>query len=494
MRYFSTRDTNIEKKTVSAAEAIVQGLAPDGGLYIPESVPQVDYRQFKNLSYPELAAAILPYYLDDYDAAFLKQAAESAYAEAFGGKAGRTVRLSDGVYVLELWHGPTCAFKDYALQLMPRLLSEGKKIVKDPNKTRILVATSGDTGKAALEGYKDLDGIEIIVFYPHNGVSRLQRLQMATQRGGNVGVYAVIGNFDDTQTGVKKAFHDEELAKELAEEGICLSSANSINWGRLVPQIVYYFYAYYRVLESENLPDGTPVDFCVPTGNFGDIMAGYYAKKMGLPVGRLICASNRNNILTDMIGTGTYDTHREFFKTGSPSMDILISSNLERLLHYVAEEDGQVPEWMAELSKKGVYAIPEEALRKIREDFDAGWTDEETCARTIRETFEKYHYLIDTHTSVALAAVQTGRDGGSKGAPVVVLSTASPFKFPAAVLSALGETVPENDFEALSKLSEITGAPAPEQLTGLLELPERFTQVITAPEIMDIARGNGKKD
>ena len=494
MRYFSTRDRNIEKKTVTAAQAIVQGLAPDGGLFIPESIPQVDYRRFKNMSYPELAAAILPYYLDDYDPAFLTRAAESAYGEAFGDEAGRTVRLDDGTYVLELWHGPTCAFKDYALQLMPRLLSEGKKIVKDPNRTRILVATSGDTGKAALEGYKDLDGIEIIVFYPHNGVSHLQRLQMATQRGGNVGVYAVIGNFDDTQTGVKKAFHDEELARELAEEGICLSSANSINWGRLVPQIVYYFYAYLRVLETEGLPDGTKVDFCVPTGNFGDIMAGYYAKKMGLPVGRLICASNRNNILTDMIGTGTYDTHRDFYKTGSPSMDILISSNLERLLHYVAEKDEQVPEWMAELSSKGIYAIPQEALDKIREDFDAGWTDEETCARTIRETYEKYHYLIDTHTAVALAAANAARAAKGTETPMVVLSTASPFKFPAAVLPALGESVPDNDFEALNKLAEKTGVPAPEQLTGLLELPERFTQVITAPELMDIARGNGKKD
>ena len=327
MQFQSTRDPNT---IVSSSEAILRGLAPDGGLFVPTAFPKAELEDWKSLSYPELAQKVLAGFLTDYDPAFLGEAAAATYGDAFAGKAGYVQKVHDGLYSLELWHGPTCAFKDYALQLMPKLLVQAKKNLGRTETTRILVATSGDTGKAALAGYAGLPGIEIEVFYPDAGTSEIQRLQMATQAGDNVSVYAVNGNFDDAQTGVKRVFGDASVAEELEKRNICLSSANSINWGRLVPQIVYYFYAYFRLVEQGNVAWGQPVDFCVPTGNFGDILAGYYAKQMGLPVGKLVCASNKNNVLTDFIKTGTYDARRTFYKTTSPSMDILISRNLER--------------------------------------------------------------------------------------------------------------------------------------------------------------------
>ena len=342
MQFQSTRDSALR---VSSSEAIVRGLAPKSGLFVPESFPQADLEGWKSLSYPALAEQVLKSFLTDYSADFLHSATAATYGEAFGGKAGETVKVSDGIYALELWHGPTCAFKDYALQLMPKLLVEAKKNLGRTEITRILVATSGDTGKAALAGYADLDGIEIEVFYPNAGTSEIQHLQMATQKGENVQVYAVEGNFDDAQTGVKRVFADDTVAAELEARHIRLSSANSINWGRLVPQIVYYFYAYFRLAEQGAVAWGSPVDFCVPTGNFGDILAGYYAKQMGLPVGKLICASNKNNVLTDFIKTGTYDARRTFYKTTSPSMDILISSNLERLLLHTSGSAEKVEGW-----------------------------------------------------------------------------------------------------------------------------------------------------
>ena len=339
MQFFSTRDTN---RKVTSSEAIAQGLSDEGGLFVPESFPQVDVRALCELDYPALAAAVIREYLTDYSPEFLAQAARTTYGEAFGGKAGYLAPVEGDTYALELWHGPTCAFKDYALQLMPRLLVEAKKNLGRTEKTLILVATSGDTGKAALDGYHDIPGVEIAVFYPTGGTSEIQRLQMATQEGANVAVYAVRGNFDDAQTGVKKVFGDKAIAAELEQRGIRLSSANSINWGRLVPQIVYYFAAYAQLLKAGKIAFGDAVDFCVPTGNFGDILAGYYAKRMGLPVGKLVCASNENNVLTDFLTTGTYTAKREFFKTTSPSMDILVSSNLERLLYHVTGSDTEV--------------------------------------------------------------------------------------------------------------------------------------------------------
>ena len=348
MKFFSTRD---HSRIVTASQAIAQGLSDEGGLFVPESFPQVDVEALCQLDYPELAAAVVSEYLTDYSKDFLAEAARTTYGEAFGGKAGYLAPVEGDTYALELWHGPTCAFKDYALQLMPKLLVEAKKNLSRTEKTLILVATSGDTGKAALDGYHDIPGVEIAVFYPTGGTSEIQRLQMATQEGANVAVYAVRGNFDDAQTGVKKVFGDKAIAARLAERNIRLSSANSINWGRLVPQIVYYFAAYAQLLKAGKIAFGDKVDFCVPTGNFGDILAGYYAKQMGLPVGKLVCASNQNNVLTDFLSTGTYTAKREFYKTTSPSMDILVSSNLERLLYHVTGSDAEVAGLMKSLSE-----------------------------------------------------------------------------------------------------------------------------------------------
>ena len=476
MQYLSTRDSALR---VSAQEAIVRGLAPQSGLFVPETFPQADLDAWKNLSYPELAEKVLAGFLTDYSADFLHTATASTYGAAFGGKAGETVRVRDGLYSLELWHGPTCAFKDYALQLMPKLLVEAKKMLGRTETTRILVATSGDTGKAALAGYADLDGIEIEVFYPNDGTSEIQHLQMATQKGENVQVYAVQGNFDDAQTGVKKVFADADVAAELEKRGIRLSSANSINWGRLVPQIVYYFYAYFRLAEQGAVAWGKPVDFCVPTGNFGDILAGYYAKQMGLPVGKLICASNKNNVLTDFIKTGTYDARRTFYKTTSPSMDILISSNLERLLLHTSGSAEKVEGWMQELAATGKYTVDAETLAKIQASFAAGYADDAAGAAEIRVRFERDGYLCDTHTAVAFHVAEANRSD----APMVVLSTASPFKFPRDVLAALGETAPESDFAAMAALTAKTGAVAPASLRELDKLPVRFNTVIEPAEI-----------
>ena len=377
MKFFSTRD---HSRIVTASQAIAQGLSDEGGLFVPERFPQVDVRALCQLDYPTLAAAVVSEYLTDYSKDFLAEATRTTYGEAFGGKAGYLAPVEGDTYALELWHGPTCAFKDYALQLMPKLLVEAKKNLSRTEKTLILVATSGDTGKAALDGYHDIPGVEIAVFYPTGGTSEIQRLQMATQEGANVAVYAVRGNFDDAQTGVKRVFGDKAIAAKLAERNIRLSSANSINWGRLVPQIVYYFAAYAQLLKAGKITFGDEVDFCVPTGNFGDILAGYYAKQMGLPVGRLVCASNQNNVLTDFLSTGTYTAKREFYKTTSPSMDILVSSNLERLLYHVTGSDAEVAGLMKNLNETGSYTVRPETLAAIRESFDCGWSSEEQVA------------------------------------------------------------------------------------------------------------------
>ena len=476
MQYQSTRNPDL---SISSSEAIVRGLGPDGGLFVPESFPHADLEGWKGLSYPALAEKVLEGFLTDYDAAFLRDAAEKTYGDAFGGKAGNLVRVHDGLYALELWHGPTCAFKDYALQLMPKLLVQGKKNLNRTETTRILVATSGDTGKAALAGYAGLYGIQIAVFYPNAGTSEIQRLQMATQQGDNVAVFAVDGNFDDAQTGVKRVFADADVAAQLEARGIRLSSANSINWGRLVPQIVYYFYTYFRLAENGGVAWGQPVDFCVPTGNFGDILAGYYAKRMGLPVGRLICASNQNNVLTDFIRTGTYDARRTFHKTASPSMDILISSNLERLLYHVCGSAEKVSGWMQQLAAEGHYTVDAETLAGIQESFGCGWADDAQGAEEIRLRFEQDHYLCDTHTAVAFRVADACRGA----APMVVLSTASPFKFPRDVLRALGGEVPASDFDAMDALTAKTGCQAPEALARLKSLPVRFTETIAPEEI-----------
>lgn len=481
MQFFSTRD---QSRKVTASEAIAQGLSQEGGLFVPESFPQVDVQALCGLDYPTLAAEILKQYLTDYSPEFLTSATQQSYGSAFGGKAGAMAPVCPGTWALELWHGPTCAFKDYALQLMPKLLVEAKRNLGRTEQTRILVATSGDTGKAALDGYHDVPGVDIAVFYPTGGTSEIQRLQMATQEGANVAVYAVQGNFDDAQTGVKKVFGDPAVAAALAEKGVRLSSANSINWGRLVPQIVYYFAAYGQLLRAGEISFGDHVDFCVPTGNFGDILAGYYAKRMGLPVGMLFCASNENNVLTDFLSTGCYAARRTFYKTTSPSMDILVSSNLERLLYHITGSDTAVAGWMQSLNETGSYTVDKDTLAAIQQSFSCGWASEAEVCQEIRARYEQDGYLCDTHTAVAFhVAAQKKREN----VPMVVLSTASPFKFPRSVLEALGHTAPENDFEAMSALEAATGRTAPASLAALRTKAERFHAVIRPEQIAQVA-------
>ncbi|MBD5094217.1 MAG: threonine synthase [Subdoligranulum sp.] len=482
MEYTSTRNDALR---VSASEAILKGLAPDGGLFVPVEFPQVKPEEFYGLTYPQTAEKVLRLFLTDYDPDFLKRAVEEAYgAGCFSGKADFLARVEEKLWSLELWHGPTCAFKDYALQLMPKLLVEAKRNLGDTGTTKILVATSGDTGKAALAGYAGLPGIRIAVFYPNAGTSEVQRLQMATQEGGNVAVYAVEGNFDDTQTGVKHVFADTALARQLGQKNERLSSANSINWGRLVPQIVYYFYSYAQLVAQNGIAAGDAVDYCVPTGNFGDILAGYYAKRMGLPVGRLICASNQNNVLTELLETGRYDVRRPFYKTESPSMDILVSSNLERLLYHTTQDAGAVALWMQQLAQDGVYTLPENVLAKIQETFFGACADDAQGRAEIRARFAQNGYLCDTHTAVAFCAARTAI---SSEDPCVVLSTASPYKFPCAVLGALGEERTADEFDAMRRLTEKTGVPVPESLASLREKEIRFTQVIDKNEMPEIA-------
>ena len=485
MEFFSTRNVN---EKVSAAQAIAQGLSQEGGLFVPASFPKVDLDAACKMEYAQLASHILSGYLEDYDPNFLKRATADTYGAAFGGKAGQLEHVEGSTYALELWHGPTCAFKDYALQLMPKLLVEAKKNLGRTEQTLILVATSGDTGKAALEGYKNIPGVKILVFYPDSGTSEIQRLQMVTQQGDNVGVYAVKGNFDDAQTGVKRVFADKQLAAELAKKDVRLSSANSINWGRLVPQIVYYFAAYGRLVRNHEIEMGQPVDFCVPTGNFGDILAGYYAKQMGLPVGKLVCASNRNNVLTEFFETGTYNARREFFKTTSPSMDILVSSNLERLLYHITGSDAQVAAWMADLAEKGSYTVNSTTLETIRADFAAGCASDEEVAQEIKTIYQKVGYLCDPHTAVAFKVAREYQAASQSHNPMVVLSTASPYKFPRDVLTALGAEAPQSDFAAMDGLKALTNVPVPNSLAALRGQQERFNQVIEPSQIGDVAR------
>ena len=485
MEFFSTRNVN---EKVSAAQAIAQGLSQEGGLFVPASFPKVDLDAACKMEYAQLASHILSGYLEDYDPNFLKQATADTYGAAFGGKAGQLEHVEGSTYALELWHGPTCAFKDYALQLMPKLLVEAKKNLGRTEQTLILVATSGDTGKAALEGYKNIPGVKILVFYPDSGTSEIQRLQMVTQQGDNVGVYAVKGNFDDAQTGVKRVFADKQLAAELAKKDVRLSSANSINWGRLVPQIVYYFAAYGRLVRNHEIEMGQPVDFCVPTGNFGDILAGYYAKQMGLPVGKLVCASNRNNVLTEFFETGTYNARREFFRTTSPSMDILVSSNLERLLYHITGSDAQVAAWMADLAEKGSYTVNSTTLETIRADFAAGCASDEEVAQEIKAIYQKVGYLCDPHTAVAFKVAREYQAASQSHNPMVVLSTASPYKFPRDVLTALGAEAPQSDFAAMDGLKALTNVPVPNSLAALRGQQERFNQVIEPSQIGDVAQ------
>lgn len=473
--YNSTRDKSCR---VSAAHAIVHGLAPDGGLFVPEELPKLSLAQIEALSktdYRGRAEELLSLFLDEFDRAEIKRIVSAAYGDNFYDAAVAPLHIIDGkTAVLELWHGPTCAFKDMALQILPHLLTASLKKCGETKKVCILVATSGDTGKAALEGFADVEDTKILVFYPHNGVSDVQKLQMVTQRGENVSVAAVKGNFDDAQTGVKTLFGDTQLAQELSAKGWFLSSANSINWGRLLPQIVYYFSAYCDFLNSNGLKLGDEVDFAVPTGNFGDILACWYAKQMGLPVGKLICASNENNVLADFFKTGTYDRNRAFHTTISPSMDILVSSNLERMLFSVCGDDKQVAEYMRSLSEKGSYTVSKEIFKVLSDNFVGGFCTDADTKATIADVYNEHGYLIDTHTAVAYKLMLEHKTDR----PTVVVSTASPFKFCDSVLDALGEKTDASGVELIEKLASFTGNAAPAPLCGLDKRPVRFETVI----------------
>ncbi|MCX7920406.1 MAG: threonine synthase [Clostridia bacterium] len=473
MFYESTRGG---LKSILSAEAIKMGIAPDGGLFVPEKRVELTLEQIGELvgmNYQERAIAILKHFIDDYTDEEIAECVNSAYTSAkFGGSEIAPIyKLNDHLDILELWHGPTCAFKDMALQILPHLLVKAVKKTGETSEIVILVATSGDTGKAALEGFKDVSGTKIIVFYPNNGVSEVQKMQMITQEGKNVYSIAVEGNFDDAQSGVKVIFGDQEINASMEQSGFKFSSANSINWGRLVPQIVYYFSAYADIVKRGEINLGDKVNFVVPTGNFGNILAAYYAMEMGLPVNRLICASNDNNVLADFINTGTYDRNREFKKTISPSMDILISSNLERLLFEITGHNADlINEWMDKLKRDGAYTVDAETKKKISKVFWAGYTNEVETLKTVNCIYEEYKYVIDTHTAVGVDVYDKYVISTGDMTNTIVVSTASPFKFNESVVKAIfGEKVAEgkSEFELLEVLAKGCGLNIPEGLEGL---------------------------
>ncbi len=486
MFYKSTRDSSVK---ISAAEAIVTGISADGGLFVPDEIPHMTMEEIValgNMSYSERAAYVFSKYLTDFTEAEIRYCTDNAYStKNFATEnIAEISHLFDGTYVLELWHGPTCAFKDMALQILPYLLTVSVKKINLGKKVIILVATSGDTGKAALEGFADVEGTEIMVFYPEDGVSAMQKRQMTTQDGENVNVCAIKGNFDDCQNGVKKIFTDEKVKKMLDDRGMMFSSANSINWGRLAPQIIYYLSSYAVLVKNSEIKAGEKINVVVPTGNFGNILAAYYAKNMGMPVNKLICASNSNKVLTDFLSTGVYDRNREFFATISPSMDILISSNLERLLYILTGgDDKQIKEWFTALSEKGRYEVTDDIKKKLREEFDEGFcTDEETKA-TIKKIFDKYSYTLDTHSAVAVKVYTDYRERTGDETKTIIASTASPYKFSASVLGAIeGETPRGDEYEQIDKLCALSGYPVPKSLAELKNKPVRFTEAVDKSE------------
>ncbi len=485
MNYQSTRDLSETK--YSAAQIIKQGLADDGGLFVPESIPaltQDEISMLCSMSYPERAATILSKYLSDYTYDELLCDCKTVYSEeGFPGGAAPLKNVNDNIYSLELWHGPTAAFKDMALQIMPRLLSRALTKTGEDRTALILVATSGDTGKAALEGYKDVDKIKIMVFYPVDGVSRVQKLQMATQTGSNVNVCAIKGNFDDAQTGVKVIFSDKDAAEKMNEAGYFFSSANSINWGRLAPQIVYYVSAYCDLLNDGKIKMGDKINVCVPTGNFGNIFAAYLSKLMGLPIDKFICASNQNNVLTDFLNTGTYNRNRDFHCTMSPSMDILISSNLERLLYFSAGAE-KTAAYMKQLNTEGQYTVDSDVLATISENFKGYYADEEKTGATIKDYFKNHSYLSDTHTAVALSCAEQYISETGDKTPMVVASTASPYKFAADVLKSITGNTPKDALKALEILSEISGTEISYPLRNLADRHVRFTNTIEHKDML----------
>ena len=475
MRYHSTRNESV---FVDSAQAVLEGLAPDGGLYMPEGLPAFDWQECLKGSSIQMSTRILSALLPDIPD--MPELVRRAYTGKFETEDLTPTVPVGGFSMLELFRGPTSAFKDVALSMLPQLLTAAKAVKGQEKDILILTATSGDTGKAALEGFRDVPGIRICVFYPDGGVSQVQRAQMVTQEGNNVSVCAVRGNFDDAQTGVKNIF----AACQGRDLPVALSSANSINIGRLAPQIMYYFRAYRDLLDGGKIRLGDEVNFSVPTGNFGDILAGYLAKGLGLPVGALICASNANNVLTDFIRTGTYDRRRPLLKTTSPSMDILVSSNLERLLYLLSGDTKLVAGLMRELNTQGVYTVPARLLEKIQSQFWAACCDDARAAEIIGRVYKEDGYLCDPHTASGWAAAEDYVAETGDHRPMVVLSTASPYKFPAAVLTAIGGDTSGDEFTQMARLSQITGVPVPKNLASLQGKPEKHTQVIDKDKML----------
>ena len=505
MYFISTRGG----ERVTGAQAIVKGLAQNGGLYVPESFPKISKEELESMaemSYPERAAFVLGKYLaDDLGEDYLKEICEKAYSTFTGNDPAPLVKVNGNLFVLELFHGPTCAFKDMALTVLPYLLKKSAEVTGIDDEILILAATSGDTGKAALEGFRDVKGTKVAVFYPDEGVAKMQRLQMCIQDGNNVFVSAVRGNFDDCQRAVKRLFASEDFNAQLKEKGVRLSSANSINFGRLAPQIAYYFSAYSDLMTSNQMEMGDEIDFVVPTGNFGDILAGWYAKQMGLPVRRLVCASNHNKVLADFFEKGVYDVKRNFFRTMSPSMDILVSSNLERLLFEISGRNAKLTaERMTQLAEKKEYSITQAEKAILDKEFFGGFASEDDMIEAMYETFDEFGYAMDTHTGVALAVYAQYRDTLEKNeddevidnTPVVVLSTANPYKFPQDVLYALSGNDVKDSFKGIKRLNLLTAMKPPKSLLDLRYRPLRFKTVVDndlnemATEILRFADGH----
>lgn len=489
MKYLSTRDKSLR---LHASQAIAQGLSRDGGLLTPESFPTLTPAMLEELrgkTYGQRAVAVMKLFLEDFSEEELTAFTQAGYApEKFDDPRVAPLHpLTEDAYCLELWHGPTSAFKDMALQILPHLLSASLEKNQEEKTVCILVATSGDTGKAALEGFKDVDRTKILVFYPKDGVSAVQALQMQTQQGSNVGVCAVHGNFDDAQTGVKTLFSDEKLREDLAKRGYFLSSANSINWGRILPQLVYYISAYCDLLNLGKIQMGEKVNYCVPTGNFGNILACWYARQMGLPVGKLICASNSNNVLTDFLATGTYDKNRPFHTTMSPSMDILVSSNLERLLFALSgQNDKEVAGYMEQLKQTGCYTVSDEIKARLKEDFYGGFCDEVKTGEVIAKVWKEHNYLIDPHTAVAYDVMEEYRQKTGDERKTVFVSTASPFKFCDSVLHSLGVSQVCQGIDALDQLAQVSGRSAPVPLASLRDKAVRFEESVDKEQMMAV--------
>jgi len=484
MTYTSTRNSELK---INSCQCLLDGISSDGGLYVPSDFPVVDaekLRSFAEMTYAELAAEILSLYID-LDKTYLLKACEKAYSRFDDGDPAPIIKIDNRLFICELWHGPTAAFKDLALTVFPDLLFGAQKALNNTDEILILTATSGDTGKAALESFRDKPGARVMVFFPGDGVSPMQRLQMTSQLGLNVNVVAVKGNFDDTQNSVKDIFSNKTLAADLTKRGIRLTGANSINIGRLAPQIAYYFYTYVSMCESGELAYGTKINFSVPSGNFGNVLAGWYAKRMGLPIDKLICASNRNCVLTDFLTTGTYTSRRSFYKTSSPSMDILVSSNVERLIFELSGRNSALTaQRMIDLKKTGTYSLAEEERTAIAKDFLAYSSDETVAHKALFHTFDEYGYIVDPHTAIGFSAFYQHYKETRDKTKTVVLSTANPYKFSGAVLTALKKKPTPDEFDGIRRLHTLTALPIPKEIAALEKAPVRFTDLVTKGEAL----------